>query len=146
MRNTSALRQRGFSLLEVLIILVVLCIINAIAVSALMSARDKAKQGATIADMRNISTAIEAYSVDNSLPTVATIGELATLLQPYHSKHMPTKDHWGHELSYVRSGARDYSLTSFGKDGLAGLLLTPATKKDFDRDIVVANGRFPGLP
>ena len=80
----------GFSLLEVLIVVVVIGIIMAITVSALLHARDKARQGATIADMRNIATAIEAYTVDHSLPPdTQTFTNIAVLLRPYHNQHVP---------------------------------------------------------
>jgi general secretion pathway protein G len=137
---------RGFSLIEVLVVLVVIGIIMSITVNALLRARDKAKQGATIADMRNIATAIEAYAIDHTLPPSTDFESIAVLLEPYHNQNIPVTDHWGHAYDYTRASIRDYSLTSFGKDGIAGEDLTPETRFEFDRDIVVTNGRFPGLP
>jgi general secretion pathway protein G len=142
-RNPSA---AGFSLIEVLIVIVVIGIIMAITVSALLNARDKARQGATIADMRNIATAIEAYTVDHSVPPVTqAFTNIAVLLRPYHNQNVPVDDHWGHIYTYVRDVDGDYSLTSFGKDGVDGDDMTPETRYEFTRDIVVTNGKFPGL-
>jgi len=139
-------RAAGFSLIEVMIVLVVLGIIMAITVNTLLSARDKAKQGATIADMRNISTAIEAYTVDFSVPpSTALFSSVAALLRPYHNQRVPVNDHWGNIYGYVRQSDRDYSLISLGKDGLSGDPLTPESRFEFERDIVLANGEFPGL-
>ena len=147
LRNRYRTRAAGFSLIEILIVVVVLGIIMSIVVSTLLNARDKARQGATIADMRNLSTAIEAYSVDHSLPPATMVfTDMAQLLKPYHNQIVPVNDHWGHAYEYVRSDISTYSLTSFGKDGIDGAEMTPDTRFDFNRDIVVANGQFPGLP
>ena len=146
-RNRYRTRRAGFSLIELLIIVVVLGIIMSIVVSSLLHARDKARQGATIADMRNLSTAIEAYTVDFSLPpSTNPFTDVAPYLTEYLNQRVPVTDHWGHAYDYVRSGIQMYSLTSFGKDGINGAELTPNTRFDFNRDIVVSNGEFPGLP
>jgi general secretion pathway protein G len=146
-RNRYRTRTAGFSLIEVLIVVVVLGIIMSIVVSTLVRARDKARQGATIADMRNLCTAIEAYTVDYSLPPDTSVfTDVAQLLKPYHNQRVPVNDHWGHAYEYARTDIQTYSLTSFGKDGIDGPELTPSTRFEFNRDIVVANGEFPGLP
>ena len=146
-RKSYRTRTAGFSLIEVLITVVVLGIIMSIVVSTLLRARDKAKQGATIADMRNLSTAIEAYTIDHSLPPDTMIfTDVAQLLKPYHNQIVPVNDHWGHVYEYVRSDIQTYSLRSFGKDGVDGADMTPDTRFDFNRDIVITNGQFPGLP
>jgi hypothetical protein len=54
-------------------------------------------------------------------------------------------DHWGHIYAYVCDIDGDYSLISFGKDGIDGDDMTPGTRYEFARDIVVTNGEFPGL-
>jgi general secretion pathway protein G len=147
--NTRTRRQdeAGFSLIEILIVVAVLGILMAMTVSSLVGARDKARQGATIADMRNIATAIEAYTVDFSVPPVAGAFESVSLmLRPYLNQNVPVNDHWGHIYSYTRDGDAFYSLISLGKDGIDGPDITPETRREFVRDIVMANGEFPGLP
>ena len=140
-------REGGFSLIELLIVVVVIGVIMAITVSSLLHARDKARQGATISDMRNIATAIEAYSVDySSTPTNNVFPTVSIQLRPYHNHNVPFSDHWGHIYGYSTDVNNNYSLVSFGKDGLDGDEITPDTRFDFDRDIVVTNGEFPGLP
>ena len=118
----------------------------AIAVSTLLNARDKARQGATISDMRNLSTAIEAYSVDYSFPPATmAFSQVARLLEPYNNHSVPVVDHWGHNYDYTRTGHQGYSLVSFGKDGVDGADLTPETRSEFNRDITMIDGKFPGL-
>ena len=139
--------EDGFSLLELLIGVVIIGILMAIVVSSLLSARDKARQGSTIADMRNIATAIEAYTVDHSSPpATADFTEVAIQLRPYHNANVPVRDHWGHLYSYVNDSGNSYSLISFGKDGIDEPEITPSTQREFERDIVITNGKFPGLP
>ena len=138
----------GFTLVELLVVTAVLAIIMAIAVASLAGALDKARQGATIADMRNLGTAIEAYQVDNSFAPLVGAGfkdTVAPLLVPYHNRLVPVNDHWGNVYTYESDGLASYSLTSFGKDGIDGDDLTPTTKGDFYRDIVLSNGQFPSL-
>jgi general secretion pathway protein G len=137
----------GFTLIELLVVTVVLAILMGIAVASLAGALDKARQGATIADMRNLGTAIEAYDVDHGFPPVddgLTFEEVSDFLRPYHNRLVPTNDHWGNQYTFV-SDLMNYSLVSFGKDGLDGDDLTETTKKEFHRDIVYTNGEFPGI-
>jgi general secretion pathway protein G len=137
----------GFTLIELMIILVVLAVIAAIAISNLMGAYDRAKQGATVADMRSIASAIEAYSIDHNAPPPVTgsVDDLVASLRPYQQSGIPDRDHWGHRYDYAASGTA-YTLTSFGKDGLDGSDLTWQTRTEFERDITVANGVFVSGP
>ncbi len=140
-------RAAGFSLIELLVTLVVLGIITAITIGVVLGAHEKAKQGATVADMRSIATAIETYAVDVGYPpaTVADFTQMEALLEPYHTSVVPVRDHWGHLYGYEGVGD-DYTLVSFGKDGVDGLDVSPATRNDFERDIVYSNGRFVAAP
>ena len=137
----------GFSLIELLVTLVVLAIITTITIGVVLGAHEKAKQGATVADMRGIATAIESYAVDNTRPpaTVADFTVMEQLLEPYHTSTVPVRDHWGHLYSYEAENG-DYTIVSFGKDGVDGLDISPATRTEFERDIVFSNGRFVAAP
>lgn len=137
----------GFSLVELLIVTVVLGIIMTITIATLANALDKSRQGATIADMRNLGTALEAYSVDHGiLPKDESPFDLvAQLLVPYANARPPVHDHWGHLYRY-QSTIIDYTLRSYGKDGAQGDILSRETRNEFFRDIVFSNGQFAGLP
>jgi len=130
-----------------MIILVVLAVIAAIAITNLMGAYDRAKQGATVADMRSIASAIEAYSVDNASPPLVTgsFSDLVATLRLYQHSGIPVEDHWGHRYQYTANGTT-YSVTSFGKDGVDGPDLTWSTRNEFQRDIIVTNGVFVAGP
>jgi general secretion pathway protein G len=139
--------QRGFTLLEVLVVTVVLGIVSSISIISLFGALDRSKQRATIADMRAIGNAIEAYVVDNGfLPGDA--GGLAALIDemvPYSTNVLPLHDHWGHDIAYVRQSG-NYSVISFGKDGIDGTDVSGAENFDYTADIVMFNGVFVAAP
>ena len=59
------LRNRGFTLIEILIVLVVLGAIAAIAVPRFTGAKDKAYQAAMMADLRAAAILEEQYAADN---------------------------------------------------------------------------------
>ncbi len=137
----------GYSMIELLITLVLIGVIAAIAISNLIGAHDKARQGATVADMRSIASAIETYVIDvGRLPDPAgDFTDLEAILTPYQASVVPTHDHWGNLYSYTRVDD-DYTLISFGKDGVDGDDATPATRHEFHRDIVYSNGQFLAAP
>ena len=147
-RPRSIQQQAGFSLIEVLIVLVVIGIIAAIALVALLNALDKSKQRATMGDMRTISKGIEVYQIDLGFYPVGplTMPALKNLLIPYQTSTLPERDHWNHEYSYTSPITTEYSVESFGKDGVDGTDISPATRWQFERDIVINNGVFTAAP
>jgi general secretion pathway protein G len=148
MRRQPERRQEGFTLIELLVTLVIVGIVTSIALVALMNALDRAKQKATMADMRTISKGLEVYSVDHGhLPSDSGgIAGLQAVLIPYQSSVIPIKDAWGHPYAYSRDNLGNYTLECFGKDGVDGAAITVGTKDDFNRDIVLVNGQFASSP
>src|ERR1700690_931322 len=64
--------NKGFSLIELLIVVAIIGIIVAIAIPNLLNAIQRAKQKRTMGDMRTSGTAAEAYAVDfNPYPAAA---------------------------------------------------------------------------
>jgi general secretion pathway protein G len=142
-------RHAGYTLIELLVVMVVLAVVASIALASIWNALDRAKQRATMADMRTVARAVELYQSDHGiLPTTTTgIEGLKKILVPYQSSVIPTRDHWGHELGYIVDVAnRRYTLQSYGKDGLDGGDITLATKLQFNADIVLSNGQFVAAP
>ncbi|MFI5182375.1 MAG: type II secretion system protein GspG [Thermoanaerobaculia bacterium] len=156
--------KRGFTLIELLIVVAIIGIIVAIAIPNLLNAVQRAKQKRTMADMRSIGTALEAYAVDyNKYPAAAgaysmpsgitgisltnTIGSAVGALSPTYIRTMPLKDGWNSYFHYTVSGTGlDYILGSTGKDGAieGAPVLGPTT--NFNNDILFADGQFIQWP
>ncbi|HKY31910.1 MAG TPA: prepilin-type N-terminal cleavage/methylation domain-containing protein [Candidatus Polarisedimenticolia bacterium] len=140
--------SKGFTLIELLVVVAIIGVITAIAIPALQTALDKGKQRSTMADMRGIATGVQMYEIDHSIfpddGTPATT--LSTLLQPHTKALMPHNDHWLHAYEYHSDNFTWYSLESFGKDGIDGVDITPATRLQFELDLVYATGSFSNAP
>jgi type II secretory pathway pseudopilin PulG len=146
-----------------LFIVAILGIVAAIAIPNLLTAQQRAKQKRTMADIRSLSAAIEAYSTDkNEYPKGSTAADLAGALSPTYIKTVPAIDGWGHALQYAclkdtttpdSDKCTGYVLGSAGKDlrfEHESLLETVAGPErpttSFDCDIVYSNGKFIEYP
>jgi type II secretion system protein G len=58
--------RRAFTLIELLVVVAIISILAAIALPNFLEAQTRAKVSRTMADMRSIATAIEAYRVDEN--------------------------------------------------------------------------------
>ena len=125
---------------------------SAFVVPSVFTAMDRSRQNRTIADIRSIATAIEAYETDHPDWKPARRGyfsrELASLLTPTYLKTMPVKDGWDHPyrvaLWTIGDGA-SYRIWSLGKDGKRDAAWGGFTR-NFNRDIVYEQGTFTQVP
>src|SRR5512136_3047089 len=112
-------RQKGFTLIELLIVVAIIGIIAAIAIPNLLNAINRGRQKRTMADIRGIGSALEAYSVDfHYYPKVAasTVTDLVPYLQPTFMKVMPQLDGWNQPLVVmVTTAGTSYTLYSKAK-------------------------------
>lgn len=141
-------QTRGFSLLEVLIVVTILAAIATIAIPNLLRAIDRGRQSSTLTDMRTIGAALERYAVDHlSYPTASDVLALRPELEPDYVKQLPARDGWGHPFVFqVDDQGASYTLRSPGKDGaLQETELAPLTH-DFEADIVLVDGVFVQRP
>jgi general secretion pathway protein G len=147
--NATRTRDAGFTLIELMVVVVIVGIVSSIALVEFMNALDKSRQRATMSDMRTISKAIEAYGVDHNRVPDSTGGIVALtgVLIPYQTSIVPVHDHWRHTYNYESTPAVGaYTIESYGKDGLDGSDITWATRWQFDLDIVLSEGLFLAAP
>ena len=134
----------------------ILGILAAIAIPNFVTAKQRPMQKRTIADMRTLSTACEAYATDNNqYPDVRTAEALKPFLSPTYIREVPVTDGWAHSLRYEcwsqNSKCDSFAIGSAGKDGIfeyQSLQDYAADTKttNFDCDVVYSNGHFVQYP
>src|SRR6266853_1773240 len=84
-------RKAGFTLIELLVVVAVIGIIASIALPNLLNALNKAKQKKTVADLKTIGTAVEAYSTDMAAypKGISSWTGLRALITPFFIKSAP---------------------------------------------------------
>lgn len=136
---------RGFTLVELLIVVAIVGLIAAIALPHFLGALDRGRQKRTMADLRSIATALESYSIDATIYPVATdITSLKNALEPIYIQTAAPIDGWGVPF-IVDSAQTDYTLGSGGKDG-GGLNYIGGPTTSFDDAIIFSNGQFRQWP
>lgn len=74
--------ESGFTLVELLVVMLILGLLAAIAIPAFFNQRDKAKDADTKADVRTAQTAIETYATDNNGSYVGATPALLMGIEP----------------------------------------------------------------
>lgn len=119
-------RSRGFSLIEMLAVIVLIGIVAGIVVQNVGKNVNSGKYNAGKAQVGSLSGKIEAYALDNGTPPqrledlVKRPGNAKNWNGPY-AKESDMKDPFGHAFSYKSPGDNgDFDLIFLGRDGQAG--------------------------
>ena len=113
-------RQSGFTLIEIMVVVVILGILASMVVPTIMGQPDRARQIAAKQDVRTIANALKMYRLEHS-SYPATLDELAQGSRKYLER-VPV-DPWGNHYQYDRNGYRageKFDLYSYGLDGQEG--------------------------
>lgn len=120
--------QDGFTLIEIMVVILILGLLATIVVQSLRGAADKAKKVKAQADLSEFKTALDRFYLDNGYYPTTDQG-LQALVAPPTSGRIPANyesggyierlplDPWGGNYFYQSDG-NSYVLKSFGADGV----------------------------
>ncbi len=126
--------SRGFTLLEILIVVFILTLLAAIIAPRLVGRTDDARIAEAKVQIRNFETALKLFKLDNGFYPSTEQG-LQALVSPPTTGRQPRKfreggylehgkvplDPWGNPYLYVSPGLHgDYDIISYGADGKEG--------------------------
>lgn len=127
MKNT-----KGFSLIELMVVLVILGILAALVAPNIMGRVDQALIQQAKTDMKSIETALKLYKLDNfNYPSTeqgleALVSKTSIPPVPKNFKtggyldRVP-KDPWGNDYYYLSPGEQgDFDIYTLGRDGAVG--------------------------
>ncbi len=131
-------RTAGFTLIEVMVVIVILGVLAALVVPRIMSRPDEARVVAVRQDIASLMQALKLYKLDNRRYPSTEQG-LQALVERPTSAPAPANwkpyldrlplDPWGSPYQYLNPGLHgEVDVMSLGADGLAG-------GEDFDADI-----------
>lgn len=124
--------QSGFTLIEVMVVIVILAILAALVVPNVVGQSDKARIKTTETTLATVANGLKTFRVDNGRYPSTQEGLNALVTPPQGAKNWPEggyisggavpKDSWDNDLQYVAPGTegRAYDLFSLGADGQEG--------------------------
>ena len=128
--NISARQQAGFTLIEIMVVVVIIGILAALVVPQVMGRPEQAKVTVARGDLKAIASALEMYRLDNRRYPDTQQGLEALVQRPPSGAdnwnpegylgRLPV-DPWGKPYLYLAPGSKGaYDLWSYGADGREG--------------------------
>jgi general secretion pathway protein G len=125
--------SKGFTLIEVMVVIVILGILAALVVPRVMGRGDQARVQAARTDIASMKQALKLYYLDNqrypsteqglqSLVTKPTVGQIPPNWKAGGYVERLPNDPWGNPYQYVQPGIKggEFDIFSYGKDGKPG--------------------------
>lgn len=130
--TTRSIAQRGFTLIEIMVVVVIIGLLAAVIVPQVVDKVDQARVAKAKQDITSLETALTMYRLDNSKYPNTDQGLSSLTTQPTDPsiRHWRpggyikriSKDPWGNDYQYVYPGTHggEYDLYSLGADNQAG--------------------------
>lgn len=128
--HKNRLDDQGFTLIEIMVVVVILGLLAAIIAPRLIGRAGEAKQTSARVQMEGLETALKLYKLDNGFYPSTEQGLQALIEAPsvgrlpqkwrlggYLDKGKLPKDPWGNEYLYLSPGVHDdFDIISYGAD------------------------------
>jgi len=135
MRIAKRRNQRGFTLIELMIVIVIIGILATLLIPRIMERPEEARRIKAKADIKTIESALKLYKIDSGTYPTTEQGLEALIKKPetspvpkkwreggYLEGNAVPKDPWSNAYYYTSPGpdGRDYEIISYGNDGEPG--------------------------
>ena len=120
-------RQQGFTLIEIMVVIVIMGILAALVVPRVLDRPDQARRVAARQDISGLMQALKLYRLDNGRYPSGPQGLQALVQRPEGARNwrpyldrLPN-DPWGHPYQYLNPGVKgEIDVFTFGPDSKAG--------------------------
>lgn len=168
MHEVSPGRSRGFTLIELMIVLVVMFILASMLIPLYLNALQKARQRRTMAEMDGLGKVMMSFITDQAAagaagasgsvdmgdyPGPVPHSDLEELLVPQYTQELMKRDGWKNPFDiYLDESATGAHLAAVRSPGRGGTFsadsysVSPFAPTDFNQDLVWADGYFVRWP
>lgn len=132
MFKTNQTKQRGFTLIEIMVVIVIIGLLATLVLPRVMGRQEQAFIAKAKSDIQALSSALKFYKLDNFIYPSTEQGLQALAVKPSgepvpkhwkkggYIERLP-KDPWGNPYQYLYPGERmEFEIWSFGSDGVEG--------------------------